>query len=172
MLISNETPFSPFIFEAYSQRDELLQVVFCRGTFDIQADGKLTLAAEQQPVVLADHYRTEPLVSSVQVDTDLVPHKFNADITLNAVAHAPHGQPSKDWLVNVRVGKVSQSLRVTGPRRWEYSMLTGWQLTLPEPTRSVPIHFEYAFGGKYLKGEEEVIFEQGDGLVVPSIKYC
>lgn len=173
MELTNETRFCPFIFEAYGLRDELLNVVFCRGTFDLQEDGRLTIAAEQQPVVLADQYRTEPLVSSVQVDTDLVPHKFATDITINAIAHAPRCQPATTWPVGVRVGKLSHSLRVTGPRRWEYSLLTGWQLTRPEPTLSVPVQYEYAFGGRYRKDDkepEEVVFEQnpvGRGFAHP-----
>jgi len=173
MNVTNETQFSPFIFEAYGQRDELLNVVFCRGTFDLQADGKLSIAAEQQPVVLADQYRTEPLVSSVQVDTDLVPHKFATDITLNAIAHAPHGKPATTWPVGVRVGKLSHYLRVTGPHRWEYSLLSGWQLSRPEPTLSVPIQYEYAFGGCYQKADkepQEIVFEQnpvGRGFAHP-----
>ena len=117
MELKNDTPFAPFVFETYGQRDELLNVVFCRGAFDLQADRELTLAAEQQPVVLADQYRTEPLVSRVQVDTDLVPHKFATDVTRNAITHAPHGQPATSWPVGVRVGKLSHSLRVTGSRR-------------------------------------------------------
>jgi len=173
MNLTNASAFPCFIFEAYGQRDELLNVVFCRGTFDLQADGKLSIAAKQQPVVLADQYRIEPLVSSVQVDTDLVPHKFAADITLNAIAHAPHGQPATTWSVGVRVGNLSHSLRVTGPRRWVYSLLTGWQLSRPEPTLSVPLHYEYAFGGRYQKTDkepEEIVFEQnpvGRGFAHP-----
>ncbi len=173
MRLSNETPFSLFFFEAYGQRDELLNVVFCRGTFDLQADGRLSIAAEQQPVVLADQYHAEPLVSSVQVDTDLVPHKFAADITLNAIAHAPHCQTATTWSVGVRVGRLFHNLRVTGPRRWGYSLLSGWQLARPEPTLSVPIQYEYAFGGCYKKGNkelDEVVFEQnpvGRGFAHP-----
>ena len=171
MQLNNDTPFSPFNFEAYAQRNGSLNVVVCRGTFDLRADGELSIAAEQQPVVLADRHLTKPLVSSVQVDTDLVPHKFAADIILNAMAQAPHGQSATTLPVAVRVGKLSRSLRVTGPHCWQYSLLTGWQLTRPEQTLSVPIEDEYAFGKTKVHCEPaEIVFEQfpiGCGLPIP-----
>ncbi len=160
MQFNNETPFPGFVFQSFDQDDSPINVVFCRGTFSIENQQRLVIADEQEPVVLADKYRTEPLVSSVEIDTDLVPRKLAADITLNSVAHAPHGQPAADWLVEVRVGRAAHSIRVTGPRSWKSSLLFDWQLTPPQPTLSVPLHFEYAFGGKYSTRDEEIIFEQ------------
>lgn len=159
MKLTNATAFSPFIFEAYGPKDELLNVVICRGTFDLQSDGRLTISSDQSPVILADQYRTDPLVSSVQVDTDLVPHKFVSDITLNAIAHAPHTKPSTNWDVSIRIGEITKSLRVTGPRHWRFSNLIGWQLSAAEPTMAVPLQFEYAFGGSFRRHDEQVVFD-------------
>lgn len=160
MELTNQTPFPPFVFESFGPSDEPLHVVFCRGTFDIQADGKLTVADEQQPVVLADKYRTEPLRSSVEVDTDLVPYKANTDITLNADAYSSGGVPKTDWLVHMRIGALQYSLRVTGPRQWEFSRIGGWKLTKALPVNHVPLHYEYAFGGKQIQDNEETVFEE------------
>lgn len=170
MKLTNATPFSPFVFQTYGQKDELLNVVVCRGTFDLHPDGGLTVSSDQSPVLLADQYRTDPLVSSVQVDTDLVPHKNVSDITLNAAAHAPHSKPSTTWDVSISVGKITKSLRVTGPRYWKFSKLSGWRLSTTEPTLSVPLQYELAFGGSYRQNDEQVVFEQnpvGLGFVDP-----
>lgn len=171
MQLANETPFSPFVFETLGPQDQPWHVVFCRGTFDIQTNGQLTVADEQQPVVLADKYRTAPLFSSVEIDTDLVPFKAATDITLNAVAHAPNNEPATDWLVHFQIGSLTHSLRVLGPRFWKHTLLRGWHLTEPEPVSQVPIHFEVAFGGKYQRADdEEVVFEEnpvGRGFADP-----
>jgi hypothetical protein len=150
MELNNSTPFSPFIFESLEESDKPIHVVVCRGTFDIVNGGKITLSPIQEPVVLADQYRKSPLISSVQVDSELVPKKYAADVTLNAVATAPHGKSSDQWKVAVTVGKSSKSLNIVGPRFWEYSVLGGWKLTSPEAIEQLPIHYELAFGGTWV----------------------
>ncbi|MFJ7886444.1 DUF2169 domain-containing protein, partial [Pseudomonas sp. NPDC096917] len=42
---------------------------------------------------------------------------------------------------------LDKPLRFTGPRQFKHSLFGGWQLTEPQPTLSVPLHWEYAFGG-------------------------
>jgi hypothetical protein len=168
MQLANETPFSPFVFESLDQDDRLIHCVFCRGTFDLGQDSRLLIAAQQEPVVLADRYRQDPLTSSVEVDTDLVPQKLVADITLNAIAHAPEGAELESWLVTVNIGKISKTLRVYGPRQWQHSVLREWHLSRPTPTSEVPLHYELAFGGKGLKDDGEQVFEEnpvGRGFV-------
>lgn len=56
----------------------------------------MTLADQQQPVVLADRYHTAPLISSVQVETDLVPHKLVAE---NQYSYR-RSQHLKSWKAN------------------------------------------------------------------------
>ena len=148
MQIANDSLFVSFVFESLDERDQAIDVVICRGTFDI-IENRIVPSSEQQPVVLADEYHNQPLTSSVRVDTDLVPKKYAADITLNSVAHAPDGNPTARWLVNIRVGRISKQLQVTGPRSWKYGLVNGWQLTRPEPATEVPLRYEYAFGGQY-----------------------
>ncbi|WPO00215.1 DUF2169 domain-containing protein [Pseudomonas sp. MUP55] len=38
-------------------------------------------------------------------------------------------------------------LNFTGPRHFRHSLFGGWQLTEPQPATSVPLRWEYAFGG-------------------------
>jgi hypothetical protein len=148
----------PMYFESLDEQDRPIHVAILRGTFDILPQGGLSIAVDQQPVVTADQYHGQPLTSSVRVDTDLVPKKYHADITLNAVAHAPGGLPSPAWEVGVSVGKVSKRLRVTGPRKWQLRA-AGWELSRPEPCREVPLRYEYAFGGTFRDDEDEVRYE-------------
>lgn len=39
-------------------------------------------------------------------------------------------------------------LKFTGPRQFSHSLFGGWQLTEPQPATSVPLRWEYAFGGR------------------------
>lgn len=63
MQIANEPRFSCFVFEPLNERDQPINIVICRGTFEI--DGKrITPSAQQAPVVLADEYHDLPLTSA------------------------------------------------------------------------------------------------------------
>ncbi len=130
--LATKRPFPTFIFSAYGQQDRLYHVFICRGTFDIQQRGRVTLAEEQQSVQLADKYRTEPIVSSVEMDTDLVPFKLATDITVNAIARSKNLEPKEEWSVGSHGrlgGEYSESYR---PRHWYYSFLGGWKISRPE----------------------------------------
>lgn len=158
MEFRNDTPFAPMVFESLDEQDRPIHVAILRGTFDVVGD-ELRPSADQQPVAMADQYFGAPLESSIRIDTDLVPKKYHADITLEAVAHAPDGHAAESWEVGVAVGVVSKRLRVTGPRHWN-SGRDEWVLSRPEPTREVPIRYEQAFGGRYRRDDREVGYEE------------
>jgi len=42
---------------------------------------------------------------------------------------------------------LDKELRFSGPRQFKHSLFGGWQLTQPQPALSVPLRWEYAFGG-------------------------
>jgi hypothetical protein len=42
---------------------------------------------------------------------------------------------------------LDKHLKFTGPRQFRHSLFGGWQLTEPEAATSVPLRWEYAFGG-------------------------
>ena len=162
-----------FYFECFGKRDELLNVAIVRGSFDLLSDGKIRIAPSQSPVVVADCYRGQPTTSSVEVETDLLPLKQNADITFDSVAYPPSGMPSKRWEVSVVVGKIDKKLAVTGPRFWYRTPILGWQLTEPAPTDKVPLQYELAFGGRSNSGDGLAYEENPVGLgYVSNLDIC
>lgn len=44
MQLNNETRYSPFLFESFDHDDSPVNVVLCRGTFDIRNGERLTEA--------------------------------------------------------------------------------------------------------------------------------
>lgn len=57
-----------------------------------------------------------------------------------AAAHARAHAPTRRNLLD-------KQLRFSGPRQFKHSLFGGWQLTEPQPALSVPLRWEYAFGG-------------------------
>lgn len=60
------------------------------------------------------------------------------------------GAPLSNYLLQewqARRNLLDKQLRFSGPRQFKDSLLDGWQLTQAQPVLSVPLRWEYAFGG-------------------------
>jgi hypothetical protein len=121
-------------------------LVAVKGTFDIAPTGKLTLADEQPPPVLAPEHRGDAASTSLRLDSDLLAVKPATDVLLDACAHAPNGQPAPTVPVFLRVGDVEKTLLVHGTRVY-YQGALGVTTSKPLPFTTRPIHYEWAFGG-------------------------
>lgn len=87
-----------------------------------------------------------PETSSVKFPSDACIRKPSTDVVVVGNAEGTYLPKVKQLDVLVRVGPVKKLLRVFGTRLW-YKGLTGLSLTPPEPFQSVPLRWEYAFGG-------------------------
>ena len=151
-----------------------IHVVVLRGTFAIGANqGEvLTTSESQEDIVLVDSYYSEPLTSSVKIESDLVPRKNATDITFNGSAMTNMGVMKRDWDVVVRVGVLEKIIMVCGPRFWRFSTFFGWQLTEPQLTNEVPIRYELAYGGDSSKRGKKSEFRKnpvGRGRFLPAM---
>ncbi|SOD21492.1 hypothetical protein SAMN05518800_0053 [Variovorax sp. YR752] len=143
----NETPYPAFGFdtELYDAREYHSLAV--KLSFDLTEHG-LQLREEQLPLQMTDGYVGEPGSSSLLAPSDLVPYRERTDVIITGEAVAPHGEPASRWLAEFRVGQLHKALQITGLRHWQHRAISGWELTRVEPVRSVPLHYEYAFGGE------------------------
>lgn len=151
MIIRNRTPFAPFYFESEDRDREMFATFLLKGTFDI-VDGKpLRPSPDQEGLTMGDEHHEKRIEASIRFESDLCPTKVNTDVLLLADAVAPRRHPSTSWEVSIRIsgreGETHKRLRVTGPRWWQRSILGRWSLTEPEPCESVPLQYEYAYGG-------------------------
>ena len=121
-------------------------LVAVKATFDIAPTGKLTLADEQLPPLLAPEHRGEPATTSLRLDSDLLAKKPTTDVLLDACAHAPKGKAASTVLVSLRIGGLEKTLLVHGTRAY-YSGPLGLTTSSPLPFTSRPIQYEWAFGG-------------------------
>lgn len=153
MEFHNLTPFPALAFEGIDQYDQEFHVIVMRATFDITSDLNLMPADEQAPLVVADQYFGEMNKGSVRQESDLAHYKPNCDVIINAAAYAPGGKPASSFNVGISISERSEqiilekTLTVTGPRHW-YENDKHWQLGEPEPISSLPLRYEYAYGGE------------------------
>jgi hypothetical protein len=121
-------------------------LVAVKATFEIASNGRLRLADEQPPPLLAPEYRGDPAKSSLRLDSDLLAPKPVTDILLDACAHSPRGQPTATVPVSLRVDSLEKTLLVHGMRIY-YRGALGMTISAPRPFKTHPIHYEWAFGG-------------------------
>jgi hypothetical protein len=127
-------------------------VVAVKATFDVDLAGKLRLADEQKPPLLAPEYHGEAGASSLKLDSDLLGIKPCTDVLLDARAHAPSQKPAASVRVSIRVGSLHKELVVHGDRVFYKSPTGGLTTSSPQPFTARPIRYEYAYGGADASG--------------------
>jgi hypothetical protein len=140
------TPFAVERSIQYNGAGVQAWVVVAKATFTIQPDGTIELADAQEPVAATASYAGRPGASQLLRDAELVPAHPGTDVVLNAVAHAPREEPVRELLASVAVGPLDKTLVVIGERHWEQGLL-GLSASAPEPFVTLPLRWEYAFGG-------------------------
>ena len=178
MEFRNLTPFDAVRYGTLDVHDEEHHVVAIKLLYQLapttsRADGsdggsthvcELLTEGDETSLHSRDLFEGEVNASSVRAESDRAPCKPRCDVLVRATAWAPGGRTTARWSVRVRVSSpesplptdmpdaprgvlVDKTLEVCGPR-WFERTATGWELTAPTPTLSVPIRWENAFGGR------------------------
>jgi hypothetical protein len=150
--VDDQTGLTVFQYDKMAPGRTFHDVVVVKASFDLTSEG-INPASSPAPLSLADTHRNEddPTGSSLVRAGDLIMGKPGADIYVTGAARNP--RPSKHWLVGVTLGPMDKPLLryecvVTGPHRWQHSILKGWHSSPPELTQAVPIQYELAYGGR------------------------
>lgn len=125
-----------------------------KATFDIQPDGRCTLARQQHPMTLSDEHYGDPAVSSIRYECDFALRKPRADVIVNGSAYARESTPTTEVTVGIAIGPIRKVARVVGDRIWVRSLLHGYQPSEPQPFTTIPLIYERAFGGVDARGDD------------------
>lgn len=144
MRVLRDTPFA-FGFLVYALRPpQRSLVVVVKGTFVRADDGAWGPAPEGEQVGCAGetHWGDDD-AQSLRYDSDFALHKPRGEVFLAGTFHAPNREPVTSGVVSFRLGALQRALAVFGERRW--TALGG--LSDPQPFLSLPLRWEYAYGG-------------------------
>jgi len=100
-----------------------------------------------RPLVTGDRHFGDPMNSTVEFESDLVPFKIATDVVVNATAYAPAGSLTQQMTASVVVGAYRKDLVVTGDRVAKFRAGRDPIFTDPIPFRSLPVRYERAYGG-------------------------
>ena len=141
--LDNRTPFAvePVFIHDEAGRPILTPIV--KATFDVDLQGRCTIAEEQRAVDFAGSLYGEPGVSSYRVEPETAFFKAATDVVLVGHAHAAHaGAEYVD--VEFRVGPVGKWVRAWGDR---FASGRQGKPTPPAAFEVIPLTYERAFGG-------------------------
>jgi uncharacterized protein YjbI with pentapeptide repeats len=146
--VVNRTPLVAAAMPAHVKPGQPARTVIVKGTFDLVPGGPARLRGETETFT-GDVHAGDDLRRSLLYPTDFASWKPRADVTLKGRAHAPGGS-SPAAQVRFRFGRkgsgFDRRIAVFGDRGWPEAVV---KLGPSEPRRfeSIPIVYEYAFGG-------------------------
>lgn len=149
MLAKNDTPFAAISFEHMHRDDMPMAVVAVRASYNLSADGQLTLSNRQE-LVYADEYLGNPVSTALCRVSDLVPFKPHTDITIIGYTYPPEGASAIGWDFGLTLGKNSRMLRAHGLREWIRQDDDSWQLGKTSAVDRVPLDYRYSAGSTIL----------------------
>lgn len=148
--LQNFTCFHTQQFKNIDRLDRCYDVIVAKVGYEFEIDpasGRAELRfAEPPPLTFGDTFYGEPSQSSVRLESDFSLYKPKVDFVVNATAYAPDDKAVPQFPVSVEIGDYKKVLAVTGPRYWKREAV-GWTLDEPSAISSLPIRYEYAFGG-------------------------
>lgn len=146
MHLINQSPFPAVALPAICHEDNQHITVVIKGTFAFNGTGgSAVLAGEQSEINLEDVYWGEPGKSGLKYESDAAISKPGTDVIMIGKAWSMRGAVTQ-LDVNLRVGPLQKVVRVFGNRSWEASG-SSWKMTPPEPFESIPLVYEFAYGG-------------------------
>ncbi|MFP3503832.1 DUF2169 domain-containing protein [Burkholderia sp. SIMBA_062] len=144
--LQNVTPFAAERAVQFDRHGGHLWVVVVKATYDLHADGTLSLSKQQEPVKTHPEYFGEPGHSTLRRDAEIVFAHPGSAIMVNGSAYAPEDEPLRELDVGISIGSIHRVIRVFGSRRWD-SGLFGLRMTDPELFSRWPLRYEFAYGG-------------------------
>jgi hypothetical protein len=182
-MLRNTTPFAAETSWTRDERGAEFWLVAVRACFEVDHEGRQSLAAKQTEVQRAPLFAGDPLTSGLVTDSDFVLHKSGTDVLIEGRAYAPKGHPTPSSSVHLKVHTINKTVNVVGERR----ISKGWfgiSMTRPEPFLEMPMTWERTYGGWDRKGNDQewepsnpagkgfaIDPSHLDGTIAPNLEY-
>lgn len=157
--LQNFTFFHAQQFQSFDQLDRVYNTIVAKVSYDFYIDNhdnraELQFSETQTLLHSQDIYEGDPMRSSILAECDFVIYKPKVDIIINATAYSPNEKKIEEIPACIQIGDYKKSLVATGERHWIKEVI-GWTLGKPKSIYSLPIRYEYAFGGIHAGGKKE-----------------
>ncbi|MCH8543021.1 MAG: DUF2169 domain-containing protein [Alcanivorax sp.] len=156
LVLLNESPYAAGLYSGHTRDRRYQHTLVVKASFQFALDGNLALLPSQPPVVLADSHHDDATCSSLAQASEIAPFKQGAEFYLFGTAHAPT-QTDISMHVSMSLQTAQQrchkQLLVMGEHEWEKGLL-GNRRGHAKPLGSLPLQYEYAYGGCHEDSEQ------------------
>lgn len=146
MRIFNSTPFVLAPFGSEVAPPALSLTFILKGTFTLKPDAPCEVAKKQRPLE-GDRRHLDEIGRSPAWASDLAPFKPHTDFFVLGAFHQPGGRPAPEGRASFELGPLRKELAFFGPRVATQIAEGNWHIGAPEPMTSVPLRWEFSFGG-------------------------
>ncbi|WP_164743853.1 DUF2169 family type VI secretion system accessory protein [Saccharospirillum alexandrii] len=142
----------------WTAQGEPATIFIAKASYQYGLDGKVEPLPESEPLSQSyDYPEDDPEQHGPSCCRETVPFKHGSEILLFASAHC--GTARAGFNVEASLSTENgihwqKKLSVVGPRTWK-STLFGTAFTEPTPITELPIRYEYAYGGRNAKQEND-----------------
>lgn len=148
---------------------QLAATFVVKATYQLKQGAALE-PAEEPELLSGDRYQDDDAAKALIYPSDFAPLKPKADVLILGTAHTPGKQPMRALPVRARVGKLTKTLTVIGPRTWQYGLLSRPTPSEPEPYVRMSLGYANAWGGPKTNTNPLGRGAQSDDL--PTIEYA
>ncbi|HUA76119.1 MAG TPA: DUF2169 domain-containing protein, partial [Acetobacteraceae bacterium] len=175
MRIVNLTPFELLARPQQPAPPDWALTVVLKGTFTLKPDAPCPPAAKHKPIQ-GDETFLDEIGRSLRWADDGAPIKPHTDFYILGSFHQPGGVPAPFGRASFELGPLSKELLFFGPRFATPGRQ--WEIGPPAPVASVPLRWEFSFGGlsdprnPLGRGIEPATLPDGsEALALPQIEY-
>ncbi|MCJ8321135.1 MAG: DUF2169 domain-containing protein [Colwellia sp.] len=177
-MLHNLSPWQGTIVENWQQNKQKGLTVVVKQSFEYDDKGNVYAMETSEDIVMADEMLAEPISSSIKTANEIPAFKKGFELYGNITAYPPKAKQAKVIEVTISLTQenrsvFSKTLRVTGDRVWQKSLL-GKTASVPETLVATALSYENTYGGIDPVNGDKVFEENpaGKGFRVKSINGC
>lgn len=143
--------------------------VVAKRAYSLRAGARAEPLAEPAPILEEEEYvqSTSADAERLVAESDLYPGlKTGTDILVRGAAHS-HKGPVGSFRAGFRAGPVAKTLQVWGDRTIELGRDGALTFSAPQPLASLPLVWDFAYGGRDEHAERVLYAPQGAGALAP-----
>lgn len=154
----NNSLYKAGLFPGWDSKRNFQITMVAKVTYSFNESGELRLLENQPDIIEVDEYRDKPLNSSLIKVNETGAFKQGSELYCYATAYSP-GKKTKVMEVGLGVLFNNQTewkkvLRVYGDRHWKKTILNYVMGKTSALNKTLPIAYEYAYGGRHSVNDE------------------
>ncbi len=157
LIVNNpDIPFTNFDYHGDKENPHGVMIIKCG--YRLTENKEWQFDPKSSQLFEMEAYFGDIASSSLFRESEYVPFKPFTDILIHAHAHAPNGEAASHFNCSIEYkNKTIWQAEIYGERYWENKGIFSdkWMLTPPEKIISLPLQYEYAFGGTCFWQEDE-----------------